>query len=352
MSRKYATSLFIFRRDLRIYDNTGLHAALNQSSSVIPCFIITPDQIGSQNSYRSMHAIQFMLQSLDELNDALTKHGSRLHLFYGKPQHVIAQLLTTHPISAVFVNKDYTPYSQQRDEKIKDACTQTGTDFVSFGDILLHPPGEVLNGQGRPYEIFTPFFKKSALLEVQKPLETPDSFFNSKKLPSELDRSALEKILPNLHGYSISVHGGRKSALTILANSVSFKEYAHTHNIPAFDTTLLSAHNKFGTVSIREVYHSLADALTKHHPLIRQLYWRDFFYQIAWFHPRVFGHAFHEKFDRLAWSDNKAHFARWCEGNYRLSDGRRWHAPIESDRIYAQSRASGRWVILGQRSSH
>ena len=198
--------------------------------------------------------------------------------------------------------------------KIEDACKQKGIDFLSFDDILLHPPGTVLNGQGKPYEIFTPFFKKSTLLEVQKPFATPDGFYNTKKLPSELDRSAFERILPNLHGYSISVHAGRKNALTMLANIASFKEYALTHNIPAYDTTLLSAHNKFGTVSIREVYHSLADALTKHHPLIRQLYWRDFFYQIAWFHPRVFGHAFHEKFDRLAWSDNKAHFARWCEG--------------------------------------
>ena len=117
MSRKYATSLFIFRRDLRIHDNTGLYAALNQSSSVIPCFIFTPEQIGSQNSYRSLHAIQFMLQTLNELNDALGEQGSRLHLFYGEQQHVVAQLLTTQPINAVFVNKDYTPYSRQRDDK-------------------------------------------------------------------------------------------------------------------------------------------------------------------------------------------------------------------------------------------
>ena len=38
---------------------------------------------------------------------------------------------------------------------------------------------------------------------------------------------------------------------------------------------------------------------SEHHPLIRQLYWRDFFYHVAWYYPHVFGHAFHERFDGL-----------------------------------------------------
>ncbi len=36
---KYQTSIFIFRRDLRLTDNTGLIHALAESREVIPLFI-------------------------------------------------------------------------------------------------------------------------------------------------------------------------------------------------------------------------------------------------------------------------------------------------------------------------
>ena len=92
MIKKYSKSLFIFRRDLRLYDNHGLQAALMQSKQVIPCFILDPDQVGDKNPYRSMNAIQFMIQSLQELNDALKKKGSHLYLFYGDPEKIISEI--------------------------------------------------------------------------------------------------------------------------------------------------------------------------------------------------------------------------------------------------------------------
>ena len=39
MSKEYKKSLFLFRRDLRLEDNTGLSKALQNSEEVIPCFI-------------------------------------------------------------------------------------------------------------------------------------------------------------------------------------------------------------------------------------------------------------------------------------------------------------------------
>ena len=41
----YKKSLFIFRRDLRLFDNTGLNAALARSEQVLSAFIFDPRQI-------------------------------------------------------------------------------------------------------------------------------------------------------------------------------------------------------------------------------------------------------------------------------------------------------------------
>ena len=70
MSR-HQISLFIFRRDLRLTDNTGLINALIESTTVIPLFILTPNQISASNKYKSSNAIQFMIESLFDLDDQI-----------------------------------------------------------------------------------------------------------------------------------------------------------------------------------------------------------------------------------------------------------------------------------------
>lgn len=65
-------SLFIFRRDYRLIDNNGL-SQINKNEKVIPIFIFTPEQITSKNKYKSDNAIQFMIESLKELNNNLIK---------------------------------------------------------------------------------------------------------------------------------------------------------------------------------------------------------------------------------------------------------------------------------------
>lgn len=92
MEKKYSLSLFIFRRDLRIFDNTALIEALKSSAHVIVCFIFDPKQVTDKNDYKSNNAIQFMLESLSDLHDQLKKHSGHLYLFYGEPHDIIEDI--------------------------------------------------------------------------------------------------------------------------------------------------------------------------------------------------------------------------------------------------------------------
>ena len=65
---KYKASLFVFRRDLRLKDNTALIEACKQSEKVIVSFIFDIKQVGSSNSYRSEKSVQFMIESLEDLD--------------------------------------------------------------------------------------------------------------------------------------------------------------------------------------------------------------------------------------------------------------------------------------------
>lgn len=280
-------SLFIFRRDLRLEDNTGLIAALKSSENVIPAFILTPEQI-EHNPYRSDHCLKFMIESLLDLDQQLKKKGSRLYVFKGEPEEVVQRCISKLGIEAVFVNRDYTPYSIRRDQKIAKVCKDHKIQFHSFDDALLHPPEETVKKDGKPYTIFTPYFRNASKLEVMPPVPNRSKNYFHGSIPFSHD---LE--LPKIE---TAWKGGRTEALKLLKNAKS--------------PTHLSPYLKFTVCSPREVY----EAVKRNKELVRSLYWRDFFTSIAFFFPHVFKGAFRPKFDQIEWSYDKKAFNKWCEG--------------------------------------
>lgn len=310
--KPYDLSVFIFRRDLRLEDNTALHAALASSEKILPCFILDPRQVGD-NPFKSDHAVQFMAESLRQLQGALHKRGGRLFVFSGRPEDVLERLMVRHKISAVFVNRDYTPFSVTRDLALRKYCRSSGVAFEAFDDALLNAPGVVLKDAGGPYTVFTPFFRKASQNEIAKPAGLERGHFFDGDIPED-DPFALERVCEG-HNDRIALQGGRSEALGILKRLKTFSDYARQRDIPsAAGTTRLSAHLKFGTVSAREVYHAVKDALGLAHPLIRQLFWRDFFTTIIHHFPHVLGHFFYEEYDTIPWENDRRLFKAWCEG--------------------------------------
>lgn len=312
--KKYLKSVFIFRRDLRVDDNIGLAGAFYESNIVIPCFIFDEAQVTSKNRFKSESAIQFMLDSLCDLSDQFLKRGRRLYIFYGKPEIIIKTLIKQEKVGAVFVNKDYTPFSKIRDAKIAQVCKTTGVDFNQYSDLLLTEPELVVKNDKKPYTIFTPFYKKASMFKVPGPQKLVATNFHSKKVDGEIKLDQVsKKILKKRNGLVFA--GGRSEGLKILRQINDFERYDRIKDIPALDaTTHLSAHHKFGTVSIRETYHTIAKTLGKHHSLIRQLFWRDFFTHVAFNFPTIFGHSFHQKYDKIKWGNDKRKFNAWCKG--------------------------------------
>jgi deoxyribodipyrimidine photo-lyase len=171
----------------------------------------------------------------------------------------------------------------------------------------------VLKTDKKPYLVFTVFYNKSKQNPIQKPhTARVHNFFHGTIKCSETE-NIYHKILAD-HNKNIAVNGGHENALKILHNLPDLKDYADTRDIPWLDTSHLSAHLKFGTISVREVYYAIVEKLGAQHPLLRQLYWRDFFTHIAFHFPTVFGHAFNKKYDSLQWNYNTKFFNAWCNG--------------------------------------
>lgn len=312
MAKPFKNSLFIFRRDLRIVDNTGLITAAELSDKIIPCFIFDPRQIGQKNEFRSMNAIQFMMEAIDDLENNLHKNNGKLLVLYGQTDHVIKNLIQSEKIDAIFVNRDYTPFAMHRDEQIKKECLAHKVAFNSYDDLLIHEPEEIKSLNGTPYEIFTPFFKRAIQIPARESsTQTITNWNNIINIPP-LAREI--KALKSYDNPYLHVHGKRSYALTILKSLNKFLNYGKTHDVPALETTNLSAFIKFGLVSIREVYDAFIQTLGPANPLVRQLYWRDFFTHVAYSSPFVFGQPFKQRYQTLPWDNNRTAFKAWCEG--------------------------------------
>lgn len=314
--QKGERGLFIFRRDLRTEDNRGLQALAAHCKEIYTIFIFTPEQVTGANAYKSTNAIQFMIESLRDLQNEINKHGGKLHFFYGKNTSVINTLIDAWKIDVVGCNKDYTPYALKRDEEIRGLCKRKHVSFQSFDDYYLNPPEAIMTGQKEPYKKFTPYYRvaKTLLSKNARMESTKTKLYNQlvkggegKAATLSLD-TAFRKFIGR-GNEDIMVHGGRAEGLRLL-RSERLSSYNVKRNDLNYATSHLSAYIKFGCISIREVYHRFKG----NSGFVRQLIWRDFYASILFFFPHVLGHAMKPKLNKLAWSSNKKYLEAWKRG--------------------------------------
>jgi deoxyribodipyrimidine photo-lyase len=306
----YKKSLFIFHRSLRLDDNLGLIQALKDSEYVIPIFIFTPEQVTSQNKYKSDSAIMFMIQSLIDLGLELKKHKSKLFTFYGSQHMILDKILKADTdIEAVYCNTDYTPYAVNREEQLQKTTEDLDREFISVEDYLLHPVDTIKTGSGTFYSVFTPFYRTAVKLNVDKPkmLKTFNFITSKYHIRNEMKidqilKKHIDIDIVDLYDFIPS----REEALHRIELIKYQKKYADDRNSLYLETTKLSPYIKFGLVSIREVYHKILKLYGKAHDLIKQLYWREFYYCLSYNRPDILkdGTSFRESYDKINWYDS------------------------------------------------
>ena len=315
--------IFLFHRDLRLYDNSGLIKAINDGYDVIPVFIFPPEQIDSKkNKYFSHNAVQFMTESLTDLDEQIKKAGGQgLLCILGDNIEVLSSLFKqVGDISAVYSNEDYTVYARKRDEAIQKLCEKNKVAFETSEDYGLLGIREGLLENERPYMVLSQYYRNlQQNYNIRKPEPFHGKFVSitelSKKIKGVISISNLKQLYTE--NPNISVHGGRENGLKRMKMIENLKDYQEKRDYPAQPkTSLMSAFLKFGCVSIREMYWHIRELFGKDHGLIRELVFRDFYMKIYGLKPELQrGKALHDALDKaIPWSYDKVLFKKWCEG--------------------------------------
>ncbi len=316
------TVIHWFRRDLRVSDNVALAEAVRRAEQIIPVFIF-------EDAFRSgpdvgAARLAFLLQSVESLRKNLAELGYSLVVRNGKSAELLPKLCAEFGAQAVFANKRYEPYAQRRDEQITGILLRAGFGFELFKDAVVWEEQEVLTQAGKPFTVFTPYSRvwKTRAIPAPKPRLAKRAgrgqTFHSHPLPAS----------PDEVGYPLTQTvpaAGERAALELLRRFMASPvyEYGGNRNFPAIDgTSGLSPHLRAGTIGIRTILAELAKARAQATPaqasgcdvFLSELIWREFYLQVLHNFPHVTKGAFRPEYDRLAWSDNQAHFAAWCVG--------------------------------------
>lgn len=294
-----AISIFWFRRDLRLEDNTAFYHALNSGLLVLPVFIFDTNILEELDEDDAR--VSFIYNTLQSINKRLSKKGSSLKILHGDPIKVWEKLINEFQVEQVYFNKDYDPYALARDNLVIQLLEKQGIKCRAFKDQVIFETDEIVKNDGRPYTVYTPYKRKWLERYRLNPLRIlPSTDFNN--------------LYKNDFAFpSIKETGFRESLVKVKEYDLSrLDEYVKLHNIPGEDaTSYLSPHLRFGTVSIRQVIQQLKP---EHEVFLSELIWREFFMQILFHFPNVVTNNFNPRYNGIVWRNDEREFERWCRG--------------------------------------
>ncbi|EAR94547.1 DNA photolyase FAD-binding domain protein (macronuclear) [Tetrahymena thermophila SB210] len=310
--QKRKVSIFWFRRDLRLNDNTALYNALKSQNEVVPLFIFDTEILDKLEDKKDAR-VEFIHLYIMKIQEQLKQVGSTLIVKHGTVDNAFKELVSEFDIQSVYVNRDYESSAKQRDERIKKYVKQSANaEFYDFKDQVIFEASST-NKDGSPYKVFTPYSKKWL------------SILTSEDYSCRPSESLMEKFWksPERKVMSLEEIGFEKAGIpfpSVELNEKIVKNYDKTRDTPSIEgTTRMSVHLRFGTVSIRDLVRRSKGLNATY---LNELIWRDFYMMILDQFPHVENNNFKPAYDKLVWRNNVDEFMAWCEGKtgYHLVD--------------------------------
>ena len=319
-------ALVWFRRDLREFDHAALSHALDDARVVFCAFVFDREILDALPTPMDRR-VEFIWESVSELDAALRSKGGGLIVRHARARDAIPRLAMELGVHAVYTNHDYEPLACDRDADVAQTLAGGGVAFRTYKDQVIFERDDVLTRAGTPFSVFTPY--KNAWLKALKPIDlkahpvdhhadrlSPPPTEASAPMPS-LEMLGFRRTNLKARGIPTGMNGG---AALIADFRERIDRYREARDYPAAKgPSYLSAHLRFGTVSIRELTayahsRSLQENGEGAATWLAELIWRDFYAQILWHHPRVVSHAFKPEYDGIEFHNDPVKFAAWREG--------------------------------------
>jgi len=325
-------TLFWHRRDLRLSDNAGLHAAFELSVKTIGIFCLDPHLLEADDAAPAR--VAYMLGCLRELEAAYRQLGSRLLVLKGDPRTMLPDFAEKIGARNVLWNRDVEPYARDRDYTVTAALHERDINVDTAWDQLLHVPGAIRTSSvnSKPYTVFTPYRKNWSRQPKAAPFPTPlracdltaDELAIAEEAGAVGVPSAADLGVEWSAGFPIEPgETATRAVLESFTTGEIFK-YDTARNFPGrAGTSGMSAALKFGTIGIREVWQATVraseacktvEACNGVRTWQDELIWREFYQTVMYFFPELAKGPYREHWQDFPWDNDRAKFQAWCDG--------------------------------------
>ncbi|WFE73274.1 deoxyribodipyrimidine photo-lyase [Roseinatronobacter sp. S2] len=307
------------RRDLRLADNPALHAAVSSGRPVIAVFVCDGlvETLGAAPRWR-------LGLGLEEFARNLERIGARLILRKGDAVEVLRDLVRQTGASAVWWGRQYDPDQIERDRKVKAALCDMGCDAKSHSGHLLFEPWQVQTGQGKFYQVYSPFWRAvkdmdvAASLPAPKQIQAPEHWPDSDNLADWGLGAGMNRGADVVRAH---LHIGEDAAQARLARFMDCNVAQYKDQRDFLDRDVcsgLSENLTYGEISPVAMWHAGQHALDAGKPgaehFLKELVWREFAYHLIYHTPHITKQNWREGWDGFGWQDTNSAVLRWKQG--------------------------------------
>jgi deoxyribodipyrimidine photo-lyase len=301
------TVIYLFSDDLRLQDHPGLAAAAKVGEQILPVYI----DDHSQKEWPEGGASRWWRHhSLKSLAESIKSHGGNLVILQGPLGSTLEKLCSDQKVKSVFC--DIGLFARMR--KVPQGLSING---VSCNSVLNLD--QCLNKEGRPYQVFTSFWKSvQEKLQLTLVKEFTGAFAKT-KVAGALELDEL-KLVSNVQWHSeFSKHwqpGERGATARLLAFEEKLSNYQTARDLPAIDgTSSLSPHLHFGEIHPARIFEALKSKRSSSADRFRaELGWREFARSLLHHFPHTANEPLRNEFKRFPWEQNKKLFKAWTKG--------------------------------------
>ncbi len=318
-------SLVWFRHDLRLQDQPALVAAVARGEPVIPVYIWSPDEDGDWPPGAASR--WWLHHSLHQLNEQLEELGSRLIIRQGNALTELLSLIDDTGADAVYWTRRYEPAAIQRDSRVKTELRQRNVLAQSFNGQLLFEPWQIETKQGRPYQVFTAFWKTCLTQRTpDEPEPAPSDFLSPRPWPksAKLNDLSLRPTIAWDTGFAERWVPGEKAARQELHRFLESPvfDYVTMRDLPALHgTSRLSPHLHFGEISPRTIWHETQRRLRQHsqdptsaETFLKEVGWREFAHHLLFHFPNTPREPLRSEFANFPWINDNPRLKAWQTG--------------------------------------
>lgn len=317
--------LIWFRNDLRLSDNPALLAAIRSGEPVLPVYIFDDDaaapwQLGAASRWWLHH-------SLAKLSDAIAELGATLVLRRGSALRQLQTLARETGARAVYWNRCYEPAILARDTAIKKALRAEGLEARSFNANLLFEPWTVTNKVGKPFQVFTPFWRHCLGLTAPAPPDVAPVHIPGMTQPPSTDKLDDWKLLPAQPDWAGGLRAawvpGEEGGQARLAQFIddAIVDYKAMRDRPDLTgTSRLSPHLHFGEIGPRQIWWAVQVRLAHDREpglmaaaesFLRELGWREFTHHLLYYFPHLPEQPLRSEFNTFPWREDAALLEAW-----------------------------------------